>query len=171
MGLLGLSGNLGGRLVYEDGLGVGRHRRATASPERTYVLASSAPGAYVPVAYAHSLTPGETLRVEIDGTVLVVANVGGQFYAFQEFCTHRYGPLSEGRLQAAQVECPWHRSCFDVRTGKVTRGPATVDLRTFPVAVVDGVVKVCVPAEATPAQGHIAAPEENGARRREPSPT
>jgi nitrite reductase/ring-hydroxylating ferredoxin subunit len=112
--------------------------------------------------------------VQVNDYVLAVANLDGQFYAFQEFCTHRYGPLSEGRLHAGQVQCPWHKSCFDVRTGKVTQGPAKVDLRTFPVSVVDGVVRVTIPAEAGVEPGRSQAADgqrPNGARKREPTPT
>jgi nitrite reductase/ring-hydroxylating ferredoxin subunit len=59
-------------------------------------------------------------------------------YAFQEFCTHRYGPLSEGKLQDRQVICPWHRSCFDIRTGRVLEGPAKVDLKTYSATIRGG---------------------------------
>jgi len=172
MGLLSYSGYLGGRLVYEDGIGVGRHRRGTASPERTISGQPTAQEPSVVVARAGDVAPGETLRVEVNGVVMAVANLDGQFYAFQEFCTHRYGPLSEGRLTAGQVECPWHRSCFDVRTGKVTQGPAKVDLRTFPVSVVDGFIRVGGVSEAGGQASRGAEEErENGARRRQPTLT
>jgi nitrite reductase/ring-hydroxylating ferredoxin subunit len=85
---------------------------------------------------------GQTLRVSVDGVVMVVAKSAGQVYAFQEFCTHRFGPLSEGELCGTEVKCPWHGSCFDMRNGKVTHGPAKEDLRAFEVAVRDGKVLV-----------------------------
>ena len=62
----------------------------------------------------------------------------GELHAFQEFCTHRYGPLSEGTVDGANIVCPWHRSCFETRTGKVTGGPAEVELKTYPVRERDG---------------------------------
>ncbi len=30
-----------------------------------------------------------------------------------------------GRLENYQVECPWHGSLFDLRTGQVIMGPAS----------------------------------------------
>jgi Rieske Fe-S protein len=66
----------------------------------------------------------------------------GQLFAFQEFCTHRFGPLSEGSFHDGEVQCPWHGSCFDVRTGKVTRGPATVNLKTYRVMVTEGTIHI-----------------------------
>ncbi|HEX3947120.1 MAG TPA: DUF2231 domain-containing protein, partial [Acidimicrobiales bacterium] len=43
-----------------------------------------------------------------------------------ERCSHRGGPLSEGRLVDNCVECPWHASRFDASTGRVRRGPASI---------------------------------------------
>jgi uncharacterized membrane protein/nitrite reductase/ring-hydroxylating ferredoxin subunit len=141
--ILAVSGYLGGTLVYGDGIAVGRHRRQTDTPRKTIaVRAADGVDGFVPVAGAGSLGDGETLRVDIDGTVMTIARVGGEWFAFQEFCTHRFGPLSEGGLVDGEVECPWHRSRFDMRTGKVTQGPAKIDLQTFDVAVRDGTIMV-----------------------------
>src|SRR6266700_1637541 len=145
--LLSVSGYLGGRLVYDDGIGVGRHKRRTPTPESTLRLsatniANDGDLAFVPIPEANRLGERETLRVEIDGQVITIAKIDENFYAFQEFCTHRFGPLSEGAFEGFNVQCPWHNSCFDVRTGKVTQGPATVDLKSFKVETRDG--KICV---------------------------
>ena len=159
--LLSISGYIGGAMIYDDGIAVGRHRRRTRTPPETIGIAlpptmraESATGAQmIAVADADSVSEGESLRVDLSGTVIAVVKLDGAFYAFQEFCTHRFGPLSEGCLKEGQVECPWHRSRFDVRTGKVLHGPAKVDLKTYPVRVCQG--KICIelaPVTATPAQ-------------------
>src|SRR5206468_1491317 len=134
--LLSVSGYLGGRLVYDAGISVGRHKRRTPTPENTLHLsatnvANDGDIAFVPIPEADRLGERETLRVEIDGQVITIAKIDQGFYAFQEFCTDRFGPLSEGTFKDFNVQCPWHNSCFDVRTGKVTQGPAKVDLKTF----------------------------------------
>ena len=97
---------------------------------------------FVPVPEAESLGNRETLRVEIDGQAIAIVKLDGNFYAFQEFCTHRFGPLSEGEFDGFNVQCPWHNSCFDVRTGNVTNGPAKMDLKTFKVETRAG--KICI---------------------------
>jgi uncharacterized membrane protein/nitrite reductase/ring-hydroxylating ferredoxin subunit len=144
--LLSISGYLGGRLVYEDGIAVGRHRRKTPTPQHTIGIAvplsRDDKTVFVPVAPAAELRPGETIRAEVDGNAMCIASIEGKFYAFQEFCTHRFGPLSEGCFSKTEVECPWHRSRFDVRTGKVLHGPAKVDLKTWPIELRDG--QICV---------------------------
>lgn len=149
IGVLSYSGYLGGALVYEDGIAVGRHRRRTATPRETLRISEEAgPGRFVPVASVDSLGEGETMRVDFNGNIITIAKLDGEFHAFQEFCTHRYGPLSEGILHDGQVQCPWHGSCFDVRTGHVTQGPAKEDLKTYEVVVGGNMIQLlCVPAE------------------------
>ena len=82
---------------------------------------------------ANELAPGQTKRVQVDGEDVAVYNVGGDFFATQEKCTHVGGPLSEGPLTGNVVTCPWHGSCFDVTDGKVMCGPATQPLETYQV--------------------------------------
>src|SRR6266581_3977800 len=100
--LLSVSGYLGGRLVYDEGIGVGRHKRRTATPESTLYLSTAnqigtqnqqGDVVFVPVPAAEHLGDKETLRAEIDGQIMTIVKIDNQFYAFQEFCTHRFGPL------------------------------------------------------------------------------
>jgi nitrite reductase/ring-hydroxylating ferredoxin subunit len=143
--ILSVSGYLGGAMIYDDGVGVGRHRRQTRLPGDT-IRVSGEPGTFVPVATVDRCGERQTLRAQVNGNVMMIVNVGGEFMALQEFCTHRYGPLSEGQLDGdAQIMCPWHRSCFDLRSGKVTQGPAKVDAKTYRVEVRDG--QICVQAD------------------------
>jgi nitrite reductase/ring-hydroxylating ferredoxin subunit len=76
------------------------------------------------------------------GSVLLMGNVAvfsvaGGFCATQAMCTHKAGPLSEGTVDDTTVTCPLHGSKFDIWTGAVLHGPATVPLKTYPV-IVDG---------------------------------
>jgi nitrite reductase/ring-hydroxylating ferredoxin subunit/uncharacterized membrane protein len=147
VGILSVSGYLGGQLVYDEGVGVGRHLRKADVPQQTVKVLSSRAGddGFVAVANEGALSEGETLRVQVDRVVMAVARVEGKTYAFQEFCTHRFGPLSEGNFHGHEVQCPWHQSCFDVRTGKVTQGPAKVDLNVYESKVEGGKILVRVP--------------------------
>ena len=79
----------------------------------------------------NEVLPGSALLV---GNVAVF-NVAGSFCATQAKCTHKQGPLSEGKLDGSTVTCPWHGSQFNVCTGAVLRGPAADPLKTYRVIV------------------------------------
>jgi nitrite reductase/ring-hydroxylating ferredoxin subunit len=66
---------------------------------------------------------------------MAVFNVAGNFCATQAKCTHRGGPLNEGKLDGSTVTCPWHGTQYNVCTGAVLRGPATQPVKTYRVIV------------------------------------
>lgn len=96
---------------------------------------------------ASQIAPGQVHLLKLDGKRIAVYNVDGKFYATQEECTHMGGPLSEGELKNAQITCPWHAACFDVRDGSVQCGPARKNLQTYRVVVRDGIGQVLNPFE------------------------
>jgi nitrite reductase/ring-hydroxylating ferredoxin subunit len=61
---------------------------------------------------------------------------------FDDRCTHKGGPLADGVLICGTVQCPWHGSQFDARTGAVKAGPADKPIGTYAVEVVDGEVRL-----------------------------
>ena len=91
---------------------------------------------------------GGALKVERDGLILAVFNLGGRFFVTDDTCTHGPGSLSEGDVDGEIVECNFHHGAFHIPTGRVEAPPCMVPLRTYSVSIVDG--KVCI---ATPAPG------------------
>ncbi len=79
--------------------------------------------------------PGTMKCLETDAQTIAVFNVAGEFYATQNECTHAEGPLCEGALEGAIIECPWHGSKFDVRTGAVVARPAKEPIKTYRVVM------------------------------------
>lgn len=73
---------------------------------------------------------------------VAVFNVAGSFHATQSKCTHKQGELSKGKLDGSIVTCPKHGAQFDVISGAVLRGPATVPLKTCKVVVDGGIGRV-----------------------------
>lgn len=67
---------------------------------------------------------GSIREVQVGGTAVALANVGGKFYAINNTCLHRGGPLGQGELQDRIVTCPWHGWQYDVTTGKVVQNPS-----------------------------------------------
>ena len=90
---------------------------------------------FVAVTPASELPPGAMKWVVIDRERVLVANVGGSFYALRDVCGHAGAPLSTGELVGYVIECPLHYACFDIRTGKLLSGPVSGDVPTYQVRV------------------------------------
>jgi nitrite reductase/ring-hydroxylating ferredoxin subunit len=90
---------------------------------------------FVKVADTKEIQPSQMKEVEVNGENICVANVEGKYYAINNICTHEGGPLVEGTLEGYEVECPWHYSKFDVRTGQVTEPPANEPVLTYEVKI------------------------------------
>lgn len=73
---------------------------------------------FVKVASASDLKPGENKVVNVNGTDVALFNVEGEFYAINNTCLHKGGPLGEGFLEDDVVTCPWHGWRYNVKTGQ-----------------------------------------------------
>jgi len=98
---------------------------------------------FTKVAKASDIPVGKMKAVKIGDKDILVANVGGVFYAIADHCTHEGGRLSTGTLEGGVVTCPLHGSRFDVRTGKGVSGSRFLffrfkvgDVASFEVKVV-----------------------------------
>ncbi|MGR3985274.1 MAG: non-heme iron oxygenase ferredoxin subunit [Gammaproteobacteria bacterium] len=97
---------------------------------------------WIPVAATRDLPPGEHTVVEIEGASIAVFNLGGEFCAIEDVCTHDGSEIASGCIIDGSIECPRHGARFDLKTGAVTAPPAYEAVATFPLRVVDGVVQV-----------------------------
>jgi nitrite reductase/ring-hydroxylating ferredoxin subunit len=99
----------------------------------------------VKVASLGDVPPGWVRKVRAGTRDVALANCDGTMFALDNACPHAAGPLGDGRLRdGCYVECPWHNSVFDARTGEVLRGPARKQVKMYPVTVQDGAVFVTV---------------------------
>jgi len=93
------------------------------------------PVEFVKVAQIDDIPSGTMTVVELDGHLICLANVDGQFCAVEDDCSHIGGPLDEGDLEGEVLTCPWHLAQFNIRTGQVLRGPARQNLPVYEVRV------------------------------------
>jgi nitrite reductase (NADH) small subunit len=80
--------------------------------------------AFARTAKTNEIAPGTIREFQVEGKAVALANVGGKYYAINNTCLHRGGPLGQGVLNGAIVTCPWHGWEYDVTTGKVKQNPA-----------------------------------------------
>jgi 3-phenylpropionate/trans-cinnamate dioxygenase ferredoxin component len=100
---------------------------------------------FVRVCRVEDIPLHEPLGVEtLDGEKVCLVRVDDEVYAFQDRCSHRDFPLSNGHLDGDQIECAWHGARFDVRTGRPLCLPAIKAIQVYEVKIEDGDVYVAV---------------------------
>ncbi len=97
---------------------------------------------WVRAAARSDLAGDEVIGVEVAGHSIAIYDADGNLFATDNICTHAYACLSDGWLDGEVIECPLHAARFDIRSGKVLDPPATKDLKTYPVRIVDGEIEV-----------------------------
>ncbi len=94
------------------------------------------------VAEAADIVPGGWETVDLDGTLVAVFNIDGEFFAIEDVCTHDGAVLSGSPVEGDEVICPRHGARFSVRTGEALTPPAWEAVSTFPVRTENGKVFV-----------------------------
>lgn len=130
---VGISGYLGGLLVYEKRIG------ANHAP---IVEDETAPENWTVVAKLSDLQEGVPLRATAGEVPIVLVRRGEVVDALADKCSHQGGPLSEGKLVDGCLECPWHQTRFRLADGQVAQGPSVFAQPKYPVRLTDGNVEV-----------------------------
>lgn len=97
---------------------------------------------WIRVAAVGEIAPGGCKVADVDGTTVAVFNIGGEFFAIEDVCTHDGGELASGTLEGDQVVCPRHGARFCVRTGEALTAPAYEPTAKFPLRIENGVIEV-----------------------------
>ncbi len=92
---------------------------------------------FVRAATLGELPEGTALGVEVEGKAVCLVMYEGEIYAFQDNCSHRDFPLSNGELDEddCTITCDWHGAIFDIRTGAAVGLPATRPIMVYPAKV------------------------------------
>lgn len=76
---------------------------------------------------------GQKQLIEIDDQLVILFQVGDDYYCLDDVCTHDGGSLCDGDLDGFEIACPRHGAKFDVRCGKALTMPATQPTRSHEV--------------------------------------
>ena len=90
--------------------------------------------AFARAAKTNEITPGTIREFQVEGKAIALANVGGEFYAINNTCLHRGGPLGQGIIDSGKVVCPWHGWQYDPQTGATAHDP-TVKTKVYPLRI------------------------------------
>ncbi len=123
---------LGGELVFSIGTGVNHHAW------------QEVPTKFKKVMLEGQLTEGKLVRGLAGDTPILLYKTGDSICAISETCSHAGGPLSEGEIVGNMVQCPWHASRFDLCTGQVKQGPASISQVRYEARMQNGQIEVKV---------------------------
>jgi nitrite reductase/ring-hydroxylating ferredoxin subunit len=100
---------------------------------------------YRKAANTSDIRPGQAISTEVEGQPVAVVNCNGEFYALDNVCPHRGGPIGEGYVDCHNltVQCPWHGWTFSLVTGVSPVNPMA-RVQKFDVAVEGDEVKVAL---------------------------
>lgn len=132
--LLSFSAHLGGKLVYEQRVGVDRNAGEAFPNDFVGVLAESKLADSLPTRAIH------------EGVPILLVRRGHRIFAMAETCSHFSGPLSEGKLVGDSIVCPYHASRFALDDGRVLNGPAVHPQPCLEARVRNGQVEVRRPS-------------------------
>lgn len=71
------------------------------------------------------------------GRIAVFRTLDDRFFALEDRCPHKSGPLSQGIVHGTAVTCPLHNWVISLETGAAL-GADEGTVRTFPLKVEDG---------------------------------
>jgi nitrite reductase/ring-hydroxylating ferredoxin subunit len=116
-----IAGWMGGTLVHRNQIGVDIRYAGAGKWKEEYITVSAKK---TQVATADELKVNQMKLIHVDKKRIAIAKTENGYVAFDDRCTHKGGTLAGGAMICSTVQCPWHGSQFDVRTGKVKAGPA-----------------------------------------------
>jgi nitrite reductase/ring-hydroxylating ferredoxin subunit len=97
----------------------------------------------VTIAQAGDIPEGTAKVIDAGGKQIALFNAGGKFYAIDNTCKHRGGPLGEGEIDGTTVTCPWHGWEYDVTSGENLDDPS-MKLGCYPITIDGTNVKIDV---------------------------
>ena len=139
--LMTIAGWMGGTLVYRNQIGVDQRYANAGKWNEEYIEQSTGE---IEAASVDELKVNAMKLLHLKNKRIVLAKTENGFVAFDDHCTHRGGSLAGGSMMCGTVQCPWHGSQFDVRSGEVKAGPAKEKINTYQAREENGKVMIAL---------------------------
>ncbi|MEJ2860228.1 non-heme iron oxygenase ferredoxin subunit [Actinomycetospora flava] len=106
------------------------------------VAANTGPQRWVKAVAEDDLAEGAITGVEVEGRQVLLHRRDGEVHAIDDVCSHAGALLHRGEVEGCTVVCPLHYSVFDLRDGRIVRGPAHHPQPVLPARVRNGWIEV-----------------------------
>ena len=106
-------------------------------------MSSENDGRWVEVPIADKIELEEVSQWDFEGhSYAIYRSPEDEYYATEDICTHEHAHLSAGYVEDNTIECPRHAGRFCYKTGEALGAPVCIDLKTYPIRIVDGKVEL-----------------------------
>lgn len=78
---------------------------------------------FIEIARVADVPLGRIKAFAVGDRKVALSHTAKGFFATDNVCPHRGGPLAEGDLIGDEIVCPWHLWGFDLETGKCAGNP------------------------------------------------
>lgn len=89
---------------------------------------------FIHLAATGDVPAGRVKAFQAGGRTVAIYHTETGYYATDNVCPHRGGPLAEGDLIGNEITCPWHLWGFDVTTGACP-GNASISVATYELRI------------------------------------
>jgi 3-phenylpropionate/trans-cinnamate dioxygenase ferredoxin subunit len=98
----------------------------------------------IEVCHVDDIDEEDVIRFDHQGDTYAIYRTQDSFYATAGLCTHEAVHLADGLVIDDVVECPLHQGRFNIISGKALSAPVCVNLKTYPVQVIEQSVWISV---------------------------
>ncbi|MGI9067245.1 MAG: Rieske 2Fe-2S domain-containing protein [Pyrinomonadaceae bacterium] len=116
--------------------------------KRRQAEGSSPENTWVPVIRSQSIEAGDFKIVNYEDINVLILNLEGEFYAYQNACADGGRPLDDSLFQSPMLNCSCHGYGYDLRRGNCIERP-DLNLISVPVNLEDQKVRIGIHAKAT----------------------
>lgn len=78
---------------------------------------------FVTVGQIADFAVGRGRMVIVSGRHIALFRLDDGFFAIDNLCLHRAGPLCDGDIESGVVTCPWHGWSYEIRSGTLVQDP------------------------------------------------
>lgn len=96
------------------------------------------------VAKDGAVPEGEGRVFAVEGRMVGVYLLDGEYFAMNDFCPHMGASLASGYVEDHAVSCPWHAWRFSVKDGTWLDNPK-IKTDCYPVRLEAGMIEVQIP--------------------------